>query len=64
MPGDFQVVGGLEPEPEIRARAKVPGETQRRFGLHRPALLEDLIDAGTGDAERAGEAVDMPSGSR
>jgi hypothetical protein len=55
--GEFEIVVGLQVQPELRAVAEIQAETERGVGADPPPLVDNLGDAVRRDADRLGELV-------
>ena len=54
---DFEVVAGLEVEPETGGGAEVASQPERGVGGDPPLAVDDLVDPPRGHADRDGEPV-------
>lgn len=57
IPFNFEVVTGLQVDPEALTRAEIPCEPQRRVGADPALAMNDLVDPARRDADRDRQAV-------
>src|SRR5580658_115832 len=54
---DFQVIAGLQVQPEPLGGAEVPGQPQRGVRSDAPLAVDDLVDPAGRDIDRLGQLI-------